>query len=119
MSSWSYVDVWRTVAEAQPEAVALESGDVVVTWESFVHHMDSLGSYFHSLDLPRQSTVAAYLYNCPEYLITFAGTLAAGHVPINTNYRYGHDELAYLFDNADTRVLVFHGAFTEIGRAHV
>ena len=113
MSSWSYVDVWRTVAEAQPEAVALESGDVVVTWESFVHHMDSLGSYFHSLDLPRQSTVAAYLYNCPEYLITFAGTLAAGHVPINTNYRYGHDELAYLFDNADTRVLVFHGAFTD------
>ena len=113
MSTWSYVDVWRTVGEAQPDAVAIESGDVVVTWSEFVDQMDALGSYFAGLGLPRQSTVAAYLYNCPEYLVTFAGTLAAGFVPINTNYRYGHDELAYLFDNADTKVIVFHGTFTD------
>ena len=113
MSTWSYVDVWRTVGEAQPDAVAIESGDIVVTWSEFVDQMDALGSYFHGLALPHQSTVAAYLYNCPEYLVTFAGTLAAGLVPINTNYRYGHDELAYLFDNADTKVIVFHGTFTE------
>jgi acyl-CoA synthetase (AMP-forming)/AMP-acid ligase II len=113
MSSWSYVDVWRAVGDAQPDAVAIEAGDVVVTWSEFVQQMDQLGTYFHQLGLPRQSTVAAYLYNCPEYLVTFAATLAAGLVPINTNYRYGHDELAYLFDNADTRVIVFHGTFTE------
>ena len=113
MSEWSYVDVWRTVAGKQPLASAIEAGETVYSWREFVDAFESLGTYFHQLGLPRQSTVAAYLYNGPEYLLTFAGTMAAGHVPINTNYRYGHDELAYLFDNADTRIVVFHGTFTD------
>jgi len=113
MSNWSYVDVWRTVADKQPLASAIEAGDTVYSWREFVEAFESLGTFFHQRGLPRQSTVAAYLYNGPEYLLTFAATMAAGHVPINTNYRYGHDELAYLFDNADTRIVVFHGTFTD------
>jgi acyl-CoA synthetase (AMP-forming)/AMP-acid ligase II len=101
------------VADKQPLASAIESGDTVYSWREFVDAFESLGTFFHQRGLPRQSTVAAYLYNGPEYLLTFAATMAAGHVPINTNYRYGHDELAYLFDNADTRIVVFHGTFTE------
>lgn len=34
-------------------------------------------------------------------------------VPVNTNYRYRHDELLYLWSNADVAAVVFHGAFTE------
>ena len=113
MSSWTYVDVWRTVARKQPSASAIECGTTTISWAEFADSFESIGSYLAGLNLPEQSTVATYLYNCPEYLQTFAGTMAAGCVPINTNYRYGHDELLYLFDNADTRVLVFHGTFTE------
>ena len=36
-----------------------------------------------------------------------------GLVPVNTNYRYGDDELVYLWDNADAVAVVFHGAFAE------
>ena len=32
-------------------------------------------------------------------------------VPVNTNYRYGDDELVYLWDNADAVGVVFHGSF--------
>ena len=39
--------------------------------------------------------------------------LHARLVPVNTNYRYGDDELAYLWDNADCVAVVFHGTFTE------
>nr|QQZ51905.1 AMP-binding protein [Phenylobacterium glaciei] len=34
--------------------------------------------------------------------------------PFNTNYRYGGDELTYLFDNADAEAVVFHAAFAEM-----
>ena len=33
-------------------------------------------------------------------------------MPVNTNYRYGSDELVYLWDNADVRAVVFHGEFS-------
>jgi fatty-acyl-CoA synthase len=34
--------------------------------------------------------------------------------PVNTNYRYGPEEIVYLFDNADAEAVVFHAAFTEL-----
>ena len=34
-------------------------------------------------------------------------------MPVNTNYRYTDDELAYLWNNADAVAVVFHGTFTE------
>ena len=38
------------------------------------------------------------------------GIFKAGLVPVNTNYRYGDDELVYLWTNADAVAVVFHGA---------
>jgi acyl-CoA synthetase (AMP-forming)/AMP-acid ligase II len=37
----------------------------------------------------------------------------AGLVPVNTNYRYSHDELVYLWTNADAVAVVFHGTFAD------
>jgi fatty-acyl-CoA synthase len=57
--------------------------------------------------------VALYLYNCSEYLEATFAAFKVGLVPVNTNYRYAHDELAYLWNNADAVAVVFHGAFAE------
>jgi fatty-acyl-CoA synthase len=57
--------------------------------------------------------VALYLYNCPEYLETCFACFKASLVPVNTNYRYADDELAYLWDNADAVVVVFHAGLVE------
>ena len=61
-----------------------------------------------------QAKVAAYLYNGPEYLETYFAAFKGGFAPVNTNYRYGPEELFYLFDNADAEAVVFHAAFTEL-----
>ncbi len=37
-----------------------------------------------------------------------------GFAPVNTNYRYGDDELIYLFDNADAEAVVFHASFAAV-----
>ena len=57
--------------------------------------------------------MAIYLYNSPEYLQTTFAAVKVGLVPVNTNYRYGDDELSYLWANADAIAVVFHGAFAD------
>ncbi|MEW2164731.1 acyl-CoA synthetase [Streptomyces sp. NPDC007084] len=54
-----------------------------------------------------------HLYNGVEYLQTVLGCLKARVVPVNVNYRYVEDELAYLYQDADLAALVFDAEFTE------
>ena len=54
-----------------------------------------------------------HLYNGIEYLQTVLGCLKARIVPVNVNYRYVEEELAYLYQDADLVALVFDTEFTE------
>ncbi|MFJ8357176.1 acyl-CoA synthetase [Streptomyces sp. NPDC093984] len=54
-----------------------------------------------------------HLYNGVEYLQTVLGCLKARIVPVNVNYRYVEEELAYLYRDADLVALVFDAEFTD------
>ena len=113
MTNWNYGDVWETVADIQPDALAVTQGSRQVTWREFDRGADGVAQYLLDLGVARQDKVAIYLYNCPEYLQTAFAIVKIGLVPVNTNYRYGDDELTYLWSNADAVAVVFHGAFAE------
>ncbi len=68
-----------------------------------------IARFLLDLEVAQQDKVAVYLYNSPEYLQATFAAMKAGLVPVNTNYRYGDDELLYLWDNADAEAVVFHG----------
>ena len=112
-TSWNYADVWETVADVQPEAPALGQGDRSIAWGEMDRRADGVARWLLGLGTARQDKVALYLYNCPEYLEGLYAVAKVGLVPVNTNYRYADDELAYLWDNADAVAVVFHGAFAE------
>ena len=114
MEAWNYANLWESVARAVPDRPALIHGDRVIPWGAFSARADALAAHFVAAGLTRQSKVAAYLYNGPEYLETYFAAFKAGLVPFNTNYRYGDDELIYLFDNADAEAVVFNAAFAEM-----
>ena len=113
MTNWNYADVWEAVADIQPTLPAVTQGTRTLNWEEFDHGADGVAQFLLDLDVAKQDKVAMYLYNCPEYLQSTFATMKAGLVPVNTNYRYGDDELSYLWDNADAVAVVFHGAFAE------
>ncbi|MBO0731019.1 MAG: AMP-binding protein, partial [Acidimicrobiaceae bacterium] len=75
---------------------------------------NALGQDLLAAGLEHQSKLAAYLYNCPEYLESYFGALKVGVAPLNVNYRYGPDEVAYLLENADAEAVVFHAAFAPL-----
>ncbi len=118
MSKWNFADVWEAVADELPDAPALTHGDRTVTWSELDQRADGLARWLLGADVGHQDKVALYLYNCPEYLEATFACFKLGLVPINTNYRYADDELVYLWENADTVAVVFHGAFVERIEGH-
>ena len=113
MSKWNFADVWETVAEELPGSPALVHGGRTITWQEFDHRADNVGRWLLGAGVAQQDKLALYLYNGPEYLEATYAAHKIGLVPINTNYRYADDELVYLWENADTVTVVFHGAFVD------
>jgi acyl-CoA synthetase (AMP-forming)/AMP-acid ligase II len=113
MTNWNYADVWETVADVKPDAIAVTQGERHVSWSEFDRGADGVAQFLLDQGVVQQDKVAVYLYNCPEYLQACFATIKIGLVPVNTNYRYGDDELSYLWDNADAVAVVFHGTFVE------
>jgi fatty-acyl-CoA synthase len=111
---WNYANLWESVAKATPDRPALIHGDKIIAWNDFDRRANALAKAMVEAGLSKQSKVAAYLYNGPEYIEAYFAAFKAGLVPFNTNYRYGGDELTYLFDNADAEAVVFHASFAEM-----
>jgi len=53
------------------------------------------------------------LPNCPQYIIAYNAILSAGAIVVNMNPMYTHDELKFMLENTDVKVLVtFDGALS-------
>jgi fatty-acyl-CoA synthase len=114
MTEWNFADVYEGVAARTPGRLCQVQGARAVTWGEFDQRANALVRDLIDAGLARQSKVAAYLYNGPEYLEVYLGAFKGGFAPVNTNYRYGPEEIVYLFDNADAEAVVFHATFTDL-----
>jgi len=110
-SSWHFADVWEVVAETLPEAPATVHGEWHQTWAELDARADALAAWLLDRGVAPGETFAQYLYSTPEYIEALYASFKIGIPPVNTNYRYGSDELAYLWDNADCSAVIFHGEF--------
>jgi fatty-acyl-CoA synthase len=111
MGGWNFADVFETVAVAVPDRPAIVQGARSVTWRDFDRRANALAADLLGAGLGRASKVGAYLYNSPEYLETYFAATKVAMWPFNTNYRYGADEITYLFDNAEAEAVVFDTRF--------
>ena len=114
MSAWMFADVYEAIAARTPDNPCQYFGDTVYTWREFNRRCNGLAADMIGAGLTHQSKVAAYLYNGPEYLETYVAAFKGGFAPVNTNYRYGAEEITYLFDNADAEAVVFHASFVPL-----
>ena len=114
MTEFAFADIWEAVAAARGDAPAQVQGSRRLSWSELDQRAEGLAAGLLAAGSRHQDKVAIYLYNCPEYVETFFAAVKVGLVPVNTNYRYGPDELAYLWDNADAVVVVFDAAFTAL-----
>ncbi|MGO8876953.1 MAG: acyl-CoA synthetase [Acidimicrobiales bacterium] len=114
VTNFNLADIWELAAEIRgEEGAALIHGSTRRSWADFDRRAAGVARALLEAGLGQGAKVAQYLYNCNEYSEAVFGAMKAAMVPVNTNYRYGDDEVAYLFDNSDAEAVVFHGAFSE------
>lgn len=116
--TFGYGDVFDAVAEAaSADDPAIYCDDEIVTWGTFTSQSNALARALAAAGLGVGAKVAQYMRNSPEYATVFVAALKARMAPVNVNYRYGPDELAYLLDNSDAEAVFFDAAFADNARA--
>jgi 3-oxocholest-4-en-26-oate---CoA ligase len=114
-----FATVWEAIADAVPDSPAVVNGAVRRSWREYDDRAARLAAAFTAAGLGPDSKVGLYLYNSNEYLEAQYGAFKMRAVPVNVNYRYLDDELAYLLDNSDAEAVVFHRSLGDrVGRVH-
>jgi fatty-acyl-CoA synthase len=111
---WNFGDILDGLAEVlPPDAPALIHGEDRVSWGELTARSNRLARALIARGAEPGDKVAFYLRNRTEYLVTLAACFKARLVHVNVNYRYLDDELHYILDNSDAKVVVFGDEFTD------
>jgi 3-oxocholest-4-en-26-oate---CoA ligase len=113
-----FADIFEAIAGIVPDAPAITQGDRVLSWSGYDDAAARLAGAFAADDLGVGTKVGMLMYNAPEYLVTQYGAFKERITPVNVNYRYLDDELAYLLDNADCEALVYHRSLGDRVETH-
>ncbi len=98
----------ETVCDLFPDDDAIVQGTRRLTYSEMDDAAARFAAAIEAAGVGPGAKVSLYLYNSPEYIIAHYGAFKYGCTPVNVNYRYLDDELAYLIDNSDSEIVVFH-----------
>jgi acyl-CoA synthetase (AMP-forming)/AMP-acid ligase II len=100
-------DLFELVVDTVPEREALVCGDARYTYASLDQEANRLAHFLADRGVKPGEHVGMYLYNGAEYLIAVLAAFKVRAVPVNVNYRYVEDELAYLLKDANLAALFY------------
>ena len=112
--TFNLADLFEIVAAAVPDREALVCGDRRLTYAALDDRANRLAAVLTARGVLAGDHVGLHLYNGTEYIEGMVAAFKLRAVPININYRYGADELRYLFTDADVRALIHEPAFADV-----
>ncbi len=104
--AFNIADLFERAVDAVPERTALVMGDQRLTFGQLDEQANRLAHHLQSEGFGPGDHIGIHAQNCVEWVVTMLAAFKIRAVPININFRYVADELAYLFDNADLVALV-------------
>jgi acyl-CoA synthetase (AMP-forming)/AMP-acid ligase II len=109
---YNLADILESVIDVVGDREALVTAERRLTFAELEARANRLAHHLESVGVGPGDHVGVQLYNCTEYVETMVACFKIRAVPINVNYRYVEDELAYLFNDADLVALVHDTEFT-------
>lgn len=109
--SFNIADLFEHVADAVPDRRALVVGERRLSYRDLDGRSNRLAHHLDAAGVRTGDHVGVYAQNCVEWAEAMLAAFKLRAVPINVNFRYVTDELAYLFDNADLVALVHAAEF--------
>jgi fatty-acyl-CoA synthase len=106
-----FASAWEVVADTFPDRTAVISDQRKISWRSLEGRAARIAGLLREHGLGVDSKVGIYLHNSSEYLESQFGVFKIRGCPINVNYRYKADELAYLLDNADAEAVIYQASY--------
>lgn len=111
---WNYGDILDALPAAlADDAPALIHDGRTTTWQQFTARSNNLARRFLNRGTQAGDKVAFYVRNSPAYSETLAACFKARLVHVNVNYRYVEDELWYILDNSDSKIVVYDSEFAD------
>jgi fatty-acyl-CoA synthase len=111
--SESWATLWEALADAQPDNVAVVLGDEQIKWRTFDDRSARLATVLSSAGVGEGARVAQLLYNDAAYLESVYALFKLRATPVNVNYRYLTNEVAYILNNSESSVLVYHASLAD------
>ena len=93
-------------AELSPDAVALGYRDTTISYAELAAAVTSMAAGLQGLDLARGERVAIYLPKLPQAVVSFFAASAAGAVFVPVNPVLKPDQVAYILQDCNVRVLI-------------
>jgi acyl-CoA synthetase (AMP-forming)/AMP-acid ligase II len=113
MTTFNLADLFEASADAYPDREYLVVGDEHRTYAEMEARANRLAHYLAAHGVGPGDHVGIYALNSVEWVETAWAVFKLRAVWININYRYVHDELAYLFTNADLVALVHQADYSD------
>jgi acyl-CoA synthetase (AMP-forming)/AMP-acid ligase II len=104
-------DMLRRSAKRFPDKPAVLWQDTVMSYGALDAQANQLANALLALDLPKGSKIGIISTNRPEYAVAFFGVARTGYVLVNISVLYAEDELTYVLDKADVKILLFQDVF--------
>ncbi|MEU1522670.1 acyl-CoA synthetase [Nocardia rhamnosiphila] len=113
----NFADLFEHSVDAVPDRIALIEEGRRVTFRALEERANQLAHHLAAQGVTRGTHIGFQMHNSIETMQTLIACFKLAAVPVNINFRYGPEELAYLYDNADLEYLVYHACYGEAVRA--
>jgi acyl-CoA synthetase (AMP-forming)/AMP-acid ligase II len=111
MAGLNFADIFETVVDTTPDAQALvvrsaAGHEVRLTFAELDARANRLAHVLLDYGIAPGDHIGCHLYDGNQYIEVTLAAFKIRAVPVNVNFRYVDEELEYLFDNADLKLLV-------------
>ena len=106
-------DLAEHAIDAVPDRIALICGDEAITYAELEEKANRFAHYLIDRGVKKDDKVGLYCRNRIEIVIAMLGTIKAGAILVNVNFRYVEAELLYLFENSDMVALVHERQYSD------
>ncbi len=110
---YNIADLFEHTADVVEGRVAVVDGDLRLTYGDLERRANQIGHYLAAQGVGTDDHVGIYAQNSHQWLEAMLGCLKIRAVPINVNYRYVTDELAYLIGNAELVACVYDQEYAD------
>ncbi|WNG95212.1 fatty acid--CoA ligase FadD11 [Mycobacterium sp. ITM-2016-00318] len=112
-------EAFQRIAAVEPDAVALRTpGDAkTLTWREYAEQVRQVAAGLAGLGVKRGDTVSLMMANRVEFYPLEVGAQHVGAISFSVYNTLPAEQLVYLFDNADTKVIMCEAQYVERIRA--